>query len=135
MGVERFNIKRLLSEEDIAILTLLDEALLPFANRPGVYLIGDNRSWLEEVGYAFDVHRRDDGLKEIQIRLDRKLQKLLQVADDDKRPTIRKMRLAIVRSNDVLIKLALLVGLKPSEGLYDEFSKIVSVFGNDLGKN
>ena len=126
MGIERFGVNREFSQEDVEILSLLDEIFSPVEPRPKNYLIGDGKSWIQEVGNNFDKRRRINDFIEIRNKLNQKLDRLTKRCYGEQKTVIRKIQLVIAKSDDALVEVALLVGLRPSEGLYAKFKDIAS---------
>jgi len=123
-----------LGAADPVILSLLEEALfVPVERLPKNHQIGDGKSSLQHVRHDADLRRRLTAMSRVRVHLSGKPEKLLRISDADRQPLIRRTQLAITRTDEVLFELALLWGLKPSEGLFDEFARIVALYGRRAG--
>lgn len=118
------------------IRELSDEAIKPVENAPPYQIIGtDGAGWYQQVGHVHDVHANKSALAELRQQMREKIAFQIEVHKDRPQAGLfRMLELAIIRSDSAVFRSAELVGVKPSDGLYENI-KAVLVATDELDPN
>jgi hypothetical protein len=106
---------------------LVENMARPIENAPAHQIIGtDGLGWYQQVGHVHDSHSNKANLAELRLKLRHKITAQIDSHKDRPQQKLFKMlELAIIRSDKSLFQLAALVGMKPSEGLYEKIKSIL----------
>lgn len=106
---------------------LLENMVKPIESAPTHQIIGtDGLGWYQQVGHVHDNQSNKADLAELRARLRLKIVAQIQAHKDRPQQKLFKLlELAIVRSDTALFRLADIVGVKPSQGLYAKVKKII----------
>ena len=99
---------------------------------PGIYVIGDGVSWNSQVQADVDTMRRKSALQELRDVVDLKLKRYDErVSNADVSRLCRDLRVMVAGSDEALIKVANLVGMRPSQGLWEAMATIAKEHDQD----
>lgn len=109
------------------IKELHENTYRPVENAPDHQIIGtDGSGWYQQVGHDHDRRSNSADLAELRTHMRQKIAS--QLNNHKNRPQIglfRMLELAIVRSDWVVFRTVELVGVKPSNGLYEKIKEIL----------
>lgn len=109
------------------IKELLGNRAKPIESAPTHQIIGtDGLGWYQQVGHDHDIKSNKADLAELRSLLRMKIAAQIEAHKDRPQQKLFKMlELAIVRSDTSLFRLADIVGVKPSQGLYAKIKCII----------
>lgn len=115
------------------IKELLENVSKPVEDAPAYQIVGlDGSGWHQQVGHDHDVHSNKADLAELRQQTRKKISS--QIKAHNGRPQLglfKMLEVAIVRSDSAVFRSVELVGVKPSEGLYEKI-KAILVAEDDL---
>ena len=99
----------------------------PVESPPGYHIVGrDGAGWYQAVGHNHDVHSNKAMMAELRQQVRQKVVSQLKAHHDRPQAGLfRMLELAIVRSDSAVLRTSALVGLKPSDGLYEKIKEIL----------
>lgn len=106
---------------------LLGATSRPVEDAPEYQIIGtDGSGWYQQVGHDHDVHANKAMQAELRQQMRQKVASQLKAHHDRPQAGLfRMLELAIVRSDSAVLRATKLVGLKPSDGLYEKIKEIL----------
>ena len=109
------------------IRELREDATRPVENAPPYQIVGtDGHGWHQQVGHVHDVHANKSALAELRQQMREKITSQIEVHKDRPQAGLfRMLELAIIRSDSAVFRSAELVGVKPSDGLYEKIKTIL----------
>jgi len=114
------------SDKD-SVAELLKNMARPIESAPAHQMIGtDGLGWYQQVGHIHDIHANRADLAKLRLKRRQKICAQIEAHQNKPQQKLFKMlELAIVRSDTSLVRLADLVGMKPSDGLYEKMKLIL----------
>lgn len=124
--------KKTVQSEADSIKHLVDGCFQQVEDAPEHQLIGvDGAGWFQQVGHDHDARANKSNLEELRRQIRLKIAAHIDsLGDKPQRGLLKKLELAIIRSDSALMDTARLVGVKPSCGLYTKIKEILVVEEN-----
>ena len=112
------------------------DATKPVENAPSYQIIGtDGAGWYQQVGHMHDVHANKSALAKLRQQMREKIAAQIEVHKGRPQAGLfRMLELAIVQNDSAVFRSAELVGVKPSDGLYEKI-KAILVATDELDPN
>lgn len=110
-----------------SIKQLVDDSFRQVENAPRHQLVGiDGAGWFQQVGHDHDSRANKSSLEELRNQMRLRIVNLMHSpACKRQHGLLRKLELAVVRSDKALLDTVKLVGVRPSEGLYIRIKDIL----------
>lgn len=110
-----------------SIKQLVEASFREVESAPRQHLVGtDGAGWFQQVGHDHDSCANRSSLEELRNRIRTRIKTLIDSPGaKHQRELLRKLELAVIKSDRALLETAELVGIKPRWGLYKRIEEIV----------